>query len=374
VDKCILVSNTDWYLYNFRLSLAFYLRAAGYHVLFVSPPGEYVTLLQQAGFEWRAWQVGRKSTAPWQELGSLRQLVRLYREIKPDVVHHHTIKPVLYGGLAARWAGVPKVLHSITGRGYVFLGQSFRAKLLQRLVKPLYRLALSGTRVIFENDGDRQYFLQAGLVREPQAYLIESVGVDPARFFPAPEPPGEPVILLAARLLWDKGVGDLVEAARLLRERLPFRVVLAGEPDPGNPASISEKQLRQWEQDGLVEWWGWQADMAAVYGHCHIVVLPSYHEGVPTGLLEAAACARPIVASDIPGCRAVVSDGENGFLVPPGQPAELAAALERLLRDSDLRGKMGRAGREIILRKFTQRQVNEQTLAVYQASPDLTAD
>jgi hypothetical protein len=142
VDKCILVSNTDWYLYNFRLSLAFYLRAAGYHVLFVSPPGEYVTLLQQAGFEWRAWQVGRKSTAPWQELGSLRQLVRLYREIKPDVVHHHTIKPVLYGGLAARWAGVPKVLHSITGRGYVFLGQSFRAKLLQRLVKPLYRLAL----------------------------------------------------------------------------------------------------------------------------------------------------------------------------------------------------------------------------------------
>ena len=146
---------------------------------------------------------------------------------------------------------------------------------------------------------------------------------------------------------------------------MEFKIVLVGNPDPGNPTSISDEQLHAWEKENLLEWWGWQTDMQHVYSQCHIVVLPSFHEGVPTGLLEAAACGMPIVASDIPGCRTVVIDGETGLLVPPGQSESLAAALENLIVEGDLRGRMGKAGRERILKRFTQQKINQQTIEVY---------
>lgn len=307
--------------------------------------------------------------APWAELRAVQQLTHLYRQLQPDLVHHHTIKPVLYGSWAAARAGVPAVVASITGRGYVFEGHDQRARMLQALVKPLYRWLLrrSNTRVIFENEGDRQFFIHLGLVAAGRTHLVESVGVDPQRFYSTPEPAGTPVALLAARLLWDKGIGVLVEAARLLKEQnIDIQIVLVGQPDPGNPSSIPVEQLEAWEVEGLVTWWGWQTDMQAVYARSHIVVLPSFHEGVPTGLLEAAACGRPIIASDIPGCRTVVQDGENGLLVPPGAARPLADALARLAASADLRGRMGRAGRERVLRSFTQQHINQQTLAVYQ--------
>ncbi|MFN2197120.1 MAG: glycosyltransferase family 4 protein [Anaerolineales bacterium] len=369
MTKCALVSNTDWYLFNFRLSLANFLRKRGYEVLLISPPGEYTTRLEAAGFDWFEWQVGRQSMAPWGEIQAVRQLTDLYRQLQPDLVHHHTIKPVLYGSLAAGRAGVPAVVASITGRGYVFEGQGLRARGLQVWIKPLYRRLLqrNNTRVIFENEGDRQFFISQGLVAPGRAHLVESVGVDPQRFFPAPEPAGTPVALLAARLLWDKGIGVLVEAARLLRQqKAAIQIVIVGQPDPGNPSSIPVEQLKAWQAEGLLSWWGWQTDMQAVYARSHIVVLPSFHEGVPTGLLEAAACGRPIVASDIPGCRTVVQDGENGFLVHPGEARPLAEALARLAASADLRGRMGKAGRERVLKFFTQEQINQQTLAVYQ--------
>lgn len=377
MTRCALVSNTDWYLYNFRLSLAAFLREQGYEVLLISPPGDYAARLEAAGFAWYEWQVGRQSLAPWGEVQAVQQLTTLYRRLKPDLVHHHTIKPVLYGALAAARAGVPAVVASITGRGYVFEGHDRRARALQTLVKPLYRWLLrrSRTHVIFENEGDRQYFITLGLVAADRTHLVESVGVDPQRFYPAPEPEGTPIALLAARLLWDKGIGVLAEAARLLRQQnTAVQIVLVGQPDPGNPSSIPVEQLKTWEAEGLLDWWGWQTDMQAVYARSHIVVLPSFHEGVPTNLLEAAACGRPIVASDIPGCRTVVQDGENGLLVPPGAARPLAEALARLAASADLRGRMGRAGRERVLKAFTQQHINQQTLAVYQQAQASPAD
>lgn len=368
MTKCALVSNTDWYLYNFRLSLARRLQELAWEVVLISPAGSYAPRLQQAGFTWQEWSVGRQSMGPVQELSAVRKLTGLYRQIQPDLVHHHTIKAVLYGGLAAWQTGIPAVVNSITGRGYVFEGQDGRARALGRLVQPLYRWVLARTRAqtIFENAGDRQFFIERHLLQPGRTHLIESVGVDADHFHPLPEPPGVPTILLASRLLWDKGVGVLVDAARILKAQgQEVRFVLAGEPDPGNPTSISETQLHAWQQQGLVEWWGWQADMLAVYAQSHIVVLPSFHEGVPTGLLEAAACARPIVASDIPGCRTVVVDGENGLLVPPRQAQPLAQALQRLLSDPDLRGRMGQAGRSRVLQRFTQQLINQQTVEVY---------
>jgi glycosyltransferase involved in cell wall biosynthesis len=302
---------------------------------------------------------------------AINALTQLYKKKQPELVHHHTIKPVLYGGIAAQRAGVPAVVASITGRGYTFSGQGVRPRFLEMIIRPFYRRVLRGenVQVIFENEGDQQYFVGSGFVRSRQAHLIESVGVDPDKFYPQPEPSPPVEILMASRMLWDKGVGVLVDAAHILRQKeLEFRIRLVGSPDPGNPTSIPEDQLRAWERKNFLVWSGWQEDMQGIMARSHIVVLPSFHEGVPTSLLEASACQRPVVASDIPGCRIVVKEGETGFLVPPREPGALAAALERLILDADLRGRMGRAGRERILKNFTQEQVNRQTMAVYRSS------
>lgn len=368
MTRLLLSSNTDWYLYNFRLALAKYLRQEGIEVSLLSPPGKFVPLLEESGFRWIPWELGRKTLAPWRELASLWQVYAIYRREKPDLVHHHTVKPVLYGTLAARMAGVPGVVNSITGRGYIFLGEDQRARLLKRLVVPFYRLAFNSNRcgVIFENQNDQQYFVDNHLIPQERTWLIEGVGVDPERFSPQPEPTGVPVVLLAARMLWDKGVGVLVEAARQLKSEMPVRVALAGEPDPGNPATVSRQTLENWHSEGVIEWWGWQPDMPKIYNQSHIVALPTmYGEGVPTTLLEGAACGRPLVASDIPGCRQVVQDGHNGFLVPPNDPIALAQALKRLISDPALRGRMGNASRQLVLEKFTHARVNAATLSVY---------
>jgi glycosyltransferase involved in cell wall biosynthesis len=369
MTKIILVANTDWYLFNFRLSLARYLRNQGWEVSFVSPAGRFVEKIEQQGFRWISWNLGRKTVAPWRELPSLLELGRIYRHEKADIIHHHTIKPVIYGSLAARLAGKPALVNSITGRGYVFIGDDERAALLRWMVKPLYKLALSlpNCALVFENENDRRYFIQQGLVPAQQTWLIEGVGVDEDIFSPLPEPVSEPVVLMAARLLWDKGVGVLVEAARLLHQRVQVRVVLVGSPDPGNPKSVDEVILRGWHEEGVIENWGWQDDMQQVYSRCHIVTLPTmYGEGVPTTLLEAAACARPLVATDIPGCRAIVEDGKNGFLVQPNDPQGLADAIERLVIDPQLRVKMGLAGRQLVVEKYTQLKINLATFSVYQ--------
>ncbi len=345
------------------------LRARGWDVVLVSPPGRFASSFHRDGFRWLPWRVGRKTLSPLAEVRAVYALTRLYRRERPAIVHHHTIKPVLYGTIAARLAGVPAVVNAVTGRGYVFRGEDARARGLRLLVKPVYRFALRrrGVGVIFENQGDRTYFIEQGLVDAGRTWLVESVGVDPQRFRPQPEPEGTPVVLLAARMLWDKGVGVLAEAARILKSQgVPVRVVLVGLPDPGNPASIPEEQLRAWEAEDLLEWWKWRDDMEAVFARSHIVTLPSFSEGVPTVLLEAAACARPLVASDIPGCRAVITPGENGLLVPVRDAQALADALVRLLRSPALRRKMGRAARQSVLRKFTHQQVNAATIAVYE--------
>jgi len=369
MTKIILVANTDWYLYNFRLSLAHYLRNQGWEVLFVSPAGRFVEKIEQQRFRWIPWSLGRKTVTPWRELPSLLELGRIYRNEKADLIHHHTIKPVIYGSLAARLAGKPALVNSITGRGYVFQGDDKRAALLRWMVKPLYKLALSlpNCALVFENENDRRYFIQQGLVPAQKTWLIEGVGVDEEVFTPLPEPISEPVVLMAARLLWDKGLGVLVEAARLLHQRVRVRVVLVGSPDPGNPKSVEEDTLRGWHDEGVIEWWGWQDDMQQVYSRCHIVALPTmYGEGVPTTLLEAAACGRPLVATDIPGCRAIVEDGKNGFLVQPDDPQGLADAIERLVIDPQLRVKMGLAGRQFVVDKYTKVKINLATFTVYQ--------
>lgn len=338
-------------------------------VALVSPQDDFVARLQEEGFAWHQIDLSRRGMNPIVEARTLLQCLRLYRRLRPTLVQHFTVKPILYGSLAARLTGVPAVVNSVTGLGYVFIRADWWGRLLRGLVRPFYRLALTGgrSRVIFQNPQDQAAFIAHGLVREADSTVIRGSGVDVERFRPLPEPGGLPVVLMASRMLWDKGVGELVIAARLLKEReVPGKVILVGAPDPGNPSAIPERQLRRWVEEGIVEWQGLQEDMPEVYARSHIVALPSYREGLPRSLIEAAAAGRPIIATDVPGCREVVRHGVNGLLVPPKDPEALADALERLLTDPRSRERMGRRGREFAVDVFSDRRVVSETIAVYE--------
>jgi glycosyltransferase involved in cell wall biosynthesis len=226
---------------------------------------------------------------------------------------------------------------------------------------------MRGTQVIFENDEDRRAFLQFGFIRPADGYLIPGVGVDTSRFVPIPESEVVPIVLLAARMLWDKGVGEFVEAARLLHaEGLKARFVLVGRTDAGNPASISDKQIETWHDEGVIEWWGWGEDMPVVLSMASVVCLPSYYrEGLPTVLMEASACGRPAVTTDWPGCRDAIIDGVTGLLVKVRDVLSLADALRKLIIDPALRRKMGTAGRSVAEKQFSTEKITTQILAVY---------
>jgi glycosyltransferase involved in cell wall biosynthesis len=295
-------------------------------------------------------------------------LESLYRRLRPDLVHHVTIKPVLYGGVAARLAKVPAVVFAVPGLGHVFVQTGVRASVLRNVVKRVYRFVFAHPRakVIFQNPDDQALMERAQLVNAADSVLIRGSGVDMNVFTPRPEPPGVPVVVLAARMLWAKGVGEFVDAARQLREqKIEARFVLAGDSDPGNPSAVPVWQLEQWHDSGAVEWWGACDDMPRVLADAHIVCLPSYREGLPKVLIEAAASGRPIVTTDVPGCREVVRHEENGLLVPARNAAALAAALRRLILSPVLRQFLGQRGREIAVAEFGLEKVIEQTLSIY---------
>ena len=367
--KVLLVANSDWYLFNFRLSLAHTLQDQGWEPVLVSPRGPFSKELATSGFRWLPISLARRGILPHTEWQTLRELQTIYREEQPDLVHHHTVKPVIYGTLAARRSGIRAVVNSITGLGYVFLSRRIMARALRQLVRPAYRYVLleKGTRVIFENQGDRDFFLKRGLIQESQVTLIEGVGVDLEMYRPSDEAPGIPLVVMPSRMLWDKGVGEFVRASkRIVEEGSSARFALAGAPDPGNPSSIASSRIEKWTRDGDVEWWGFQSDMPSVFAEAHIVVLPSYFEGTPTVLLEAAASARPVVATDIHGIKDVVTDGETGLLVPVGDVAALQEAMAKLIADASLRRKMGRKAREVAEQRFGQDKINARTIEVYE--------
>lgn len=375
--KIILFANTEWYLFNFRLSLAKALQAQGHEVLLISPPGEYGARLQALGFRWEALPMDRKSLNPLQELRLLAYLCQLYRREQPALVHHFTIKCVVYGSIAALVARVPARVNAVAGMGYVFTNQALKARLLRPVVRGLMRLVLNGrgARLILQNNDDMAAFANAGLARPELTRLVMGSGVDLTRFLPrAPLAKESQVahdaqptrVLLAARLLWDKGIAEYVEAARQLKTKgLPIRFLLAGAPDPGNPAAIPQATLDGWQTEGLIELLGQVSDMAALFASADMVVLPSYREGLPKSLIEAAACALPLVTTDAPGCREVVTHEVDGLLVPVKDASALANAIERLHQNPALARQLGLAARTRALREFDERIVIRQTLAVY---------
>jgi glycosyltransferase involved in cell wall biosynthesis len=298
---------------------------------------------------------------PDRDLRAVRALVALFRELQPDIFLGYTIKPVIYGSLAAWVAGVPHRFSMITGLGYAFGGGGLKARVAGTLARLLYRLAMRrNDRVFCQNPDDRALFERAGLLRAPeQAVLINGSGVDLEAFAPAPLP-RPPSFLLLARLIGEKGVREYVEAARIIRARHPgttFR--LAGRLVAGHPAAISERELRAWVEEGIIDHLGWLDDVRPAIAASSVYVLPSYYpEGTPRSVLEAMAMGRPIVTADAPGCRETVQDGVNGYLVPVRDVPALVGALERFLVAPGSVEAMGRASRQIAVEKYDVHKVN----------------
>jgi glycosyltransferase involved in cell wall biosynthesis len=370
--KLVLFANTDWYLYNFRRSLASALCQSGHEVLLISPPGPYGSELRGLGFRWEPIRMDRRSLNPFRELMLIRDLTRRFKTERPDIIHGFTIKCAVYGSIAARIARVPACVNAVAGLGYVFTSDDAKARLLRPVVSAIMRLALNGkrSRLILQNPDDHALFLEAALVNPERVMVIPGSGVDCARFAPrsgsTSMASGPFKVVLPARLLWDKGIAEYVQAARTLHsEGRNVHFLLAGVPDEGNPASVPRAAVQEWSKTGVVECLGHVDDMPSLFASVHAVVLPSYREGLPKGLIEAAACGLPLIATDVPGCREVVEHGVNGLLVPPKDGAALASAISALHDDRFMCERMGAAARLKALHKFDERIVIGQTLSVY---------
>lgn len=367
--KVLFLVTEDWYFWSHRLPLALAAMDAGYRVAVATRVREHGDRIMEAGCDLLPLRWRRRGGL-FSQLRAVHEVVECYRAWRPDIVHHVALKPVVLGSMAARLAGVSHVVNAIAGFGYVFASDSRRAKMLRPILRGALRLSLTGehTRIIVQNPDDREVLLHERLVRADRVVLIRGSGVDLQAFVPTPFAPGPVVVLFAGRMLWEKGVGEFVQAAgKLQAEHTTTRFVLVGAPDPDNPNSVSEDTLREWHAQGMIEWWGPHTDMPVVMSRSHIVCLPSsYGEGIPKVLLEAAAAGRPIVTTDAPGCREIVRNQENGILVPPRDVEALAQALGGLIRDDGLRQRYGAAGRMLVEEGFGVQDVVQQTLAVYQ--------
>jgi len=373
-NTVLIVEGHPTYFCSHRLPWARRAAAEGYdvHVTALKTGGE--DRVRDAGFPFHPIADGDRGQNPLSELGLVVRLARLVRRLDPDLAHFITLRAVLYGAPAARLLGVPSVLNSVTGLGYLFADDGWTSRVLRWGVVQALRVALGhpNQRTSFHNPDNASLFTTRGLVAEDETFVTLGSGVDPARFPAVAEAPvGDdgPLVLLPTRLLWHKGVGVFVEAARQLRSNGTWaRFAIVGGTDPENPASVPDAVVQAWHDAGPIEWWGSQPsdDMPRVLQRAHVVCLPSYYrEGVPKVLLEAASTGRPIVTTDVPGCREIVAHGENGFLVPPQDPDALAARLHQLLTDDALRHRMGRAGRARVEARFTAEQVATSIVEAY---------
>jgi glycosyltransferase involved in cell wall biosynthesis len=367
--RLLFLVTEDWFFVSHFKDRALAAQAAGYEVIVLSNDNGWADSIREAGFTFVPVPFVRRGLNPVKELGVLHAVLGQYRELRPDVLHHIALKPILYGSIAARFAGLKGILNAPVGMGFVFASRSLLSGLLRPIVELGLRFLLNppGSRVVFENPDDLGQLVGRGAVRGSDAVLIRGAGVDTEVFSPAAEPDGPPVVVLVSRMLWEKGVGDFVEAARRVKsDGVSARFLVVGSPDNQNPSAISEAQLEDWHSEGAVEWLGHRNDVASILKGAHIFCLPTYYaEGLPKSVLEAMAVGLPVVTTDAPGCREAVHDGENGLLVQPRDPSALAAALRQLIADRPFRRRMGAESRRRAVTEFATGIVTAQTMAVY---------
>lgn len=364
----LFIVNVDWFFLSHRLAIAKAAQAAGYDVHVACRLTGRGSELEAEGLSVHDIRIDRGTIGIGGQIRAIQDLAAVVRKIQPTIVHCITIKPILLGGAAARFTGVPLVIAAISGLGYVFISQGFVASLRRTLLGFLYRFALSTkrVRVIFQNDDDRRLIQEIAGLNTNQIRFIYGSGVDLKRFHPRAFPVGRFTVVFAARLLVDKGLREFVTAATKIRAAgADVRFIVAGSRDIENPACIPEDELAAWRAEGVVEFVGHVTDMASFYADAHAVVLPSYREGMPLSLLEAAAIGRAVVTTDVPGCRDAIDPGVTGFLVPARDSDSLVTTITRLIDDPALCAEMGRQGTFLAARKFSIDNVIDQHLRIY---------
>ena len=369
--KLLFLVTEDWYFCSHRLPLAVAAQKSGYEVAVMTRVTSHSEVITNAGIRVIPLKcLHRSSMNPFSEFLAIQEILAIYKKERPRLVHHVALKPVLYGSLVAWLSGVPGVINAMAGLGFVFSSQRNVARFVRPILILVFRLLLNrkNFHLIVQNPDDMKLLLDHGISDANRTHLIRGAGVDMASYRPSPIARDRPLVMLASRMLWDKGVGEFVEAAKILKSRgEQARFVLVGDTDIENPTAIPRRQLELWQADRVVEWWGHRNDMAAILPQAHVFCLPSFYgEGIPKVLIEAAACARPIVTTDMPGCRDIVQDGINGFLVPPRNVNALVDALSRLINDHEACSRMGNAGRKMVEGEFYLGRVISETLQVYQ--------
>jgi glycosyltransferase involved in cell wall biosynthesis len=368
--RLLLIVNTPSFFLSHRLPVALAAQREGYEVHVATAMGIAVSEICSRGFIHHVIPLTRSGKNPFTEFRSLCAILVLFRKIKPDLVHLVTIKPVIYGGLAARIARVPGIVAAVSGLGFIFIAKGLKAKIYRSAIVLLYRLALdrNNIKVIFQNKDDCNTLVQLGVVDITKVIMIPGSGVDLTAYSVKAEPVGVPVVAMATRMLKYKGVLEFIEAAAILRkQKVLARFVLIGAPDPGNPATFSQNEITALCAEGGVELFGYRNDIAELFAASNIVVLPSYGEGLPKVLVEAAACGRAVVTTDIPGCRDAIEPGKTGLLVPVKNAVALADAIGLLLENPDLRKQMGQAGRKLAEREFAIDKIVSAHLVVYRS-------
>lgn len=366
--KLLFLVNVDWFFLSHRLPIAIEALNQGYEVHVATGITDKLDVLRSHGLIVHPLSIGRSSTCVVGEARTFLHILRIFKKVRPDIVHLVTIKPVIFGGIAARLAGVPAVVAAISGLGFVFIANNRKAAVVRFFVSGLYRLALGkrNLKVICQNPDDRETIVHVAALSLNKIAMIPGSGVDLSAYPTKPLPSGVPVVVMAARLLRDKGVYEFIAAAQRLRSRgVDARFWLVGEPDVGNPASVDESELLVWRREGSVALLGHRHDIADLFAQSSMVVLPSHREGLPKVLIEADACARAVVTTDVPGCRDAIEPGKSGLLVPVKDSVALADAIQCLIEDPELCQKMGQAGRALAEREFSIEKIVDAHLAIY---------
>lgn len=366
--RLVYVVSEDWAFITHRLSLAKYAIEKGYEVIAVTNINDHGKNLSDSGIDVININFSRSFNKPFLDLISLYKLIRVLQRHNPDIVHNVGVKISLLSSLAGLFSKPKVIINAYTGLGYVFSSNSKLAKIIRFLLIPLLRFLNSrnNTWTVFQNEDDKLLFIKNKIVEASRTKIIKGSGVSTDEF-PYMKEPEEPIIvMLASRLLWDKGIGEFVETASGLKSKHPeVKFVLVGGIDQQNPMSLETDTLNGWVKEGVIEWWGHKQNMSKILGLSHIITLPSYREGLPKVLLEAASIGRPIVATNVPGCRDIVRDNVNGFLVDAKESSGLTEAIDKLILNKELRLRMGLAGREIILNELSSKKINEQFIKLY---------
>lgn len=365
--KLLYVINIDWFFISHRLPIALKALESGIEVHLACGITDKKDYLESVGIKVHPLPLSRSGTGIFTELIALKELWYIVKRISPDVCHMVTIKGVIYGGFVTRLLKVGKRVASISGLGYVFIDESIKSKVLRRIVKTLYRFGLStDTKVIFQNKSDESIFVNSKLIKQAQCIQIRGSGVDLNKFNYTPEPKEDKkIVMFLARLLKDKGLFEFCRAAEMIKIDNEVRFVLVGDIDLCNPNSITQDELAKFVNDGVVEHWGFSSKVDAIIPQSHIMVLPSYREGLPKSLLEAAACGRAVITTDAPGCRDAITPNVTGLLVKPKNPSELASAIITLVKNDLLRNEFGKAGRKLAEECFDVNDVIAQHLSIY---------